>query len=77
MAEDAERQKQQIVVVRMDDRRHGSREDYYGTKRSSRTKKDIRSERCGVRELQMRAIYPTVADMGGGGILSRCSILYP
>lgn len=33
MAEDAERQKQHIVVVRMDDRRHGSREDYYGTKR--------------------------------------------
>lgn len=33
MAADAERQKQQIVVVRMDDRRHGSREDYYGTKR--------------------------------------------
>lgn len=45
--------------------------------RSSRIKKDIRSERWGVRELQMRAIYPTVADMGGGGILSRCSILYP
>lgn len=32
MATDAERQKQQIVV-RMEDRRHGSREDYYGTKR--------------------------------------------